>query len=38
VRAPFESHVLAGAGHFAHEETPEAFTSVLLDWLAGLPR
>ncbi len=38
VAAPFESHVLPGAGHFPQEETPEAFASVLLPWLERLPR
>jgi len=38
VAGPFEQHLLTGAGHFPHEETPEAFTSVLLGWLDALPR
>ena len=28
--------VLAGVGHFPHEERPEEFTRLLLDWLGGL--
>lgn len=34
VAAPFEAHVLAGTGHFPHEEDPEAFAAVLLPWVA----
>jgi pimeloyl-ACP methyl ester carboxylesterase len=28
--------VLTKAGHFPHEELPEQFNRLLLDWLAGL--
>jgi pimeloyl-ACP methyl ester carboxylesterase len=28
--------VLAGVGHFPHEERPGEFNRLLLDWLAGL--
>lgn len=38
VAAPFETHVLPGAGHFPQEETPEAFAAALLPWLDDLPR
>jgi pimeloyl-ACP methyl ester carboxylesterase len=27
-------HEVAGAGHFPHEERPETFTALLLDWLS----
>jgi pimeloyl-ACP methyl ester carboxylesterase len=37
VSGPFESHRLAGVGHFPHEEDPAALTAVLLDWLGRLP-
>jgi pimeloyl-ACP methyl ester carboxylesterase len=30
----FVHHVIAGAGHFPHEETPDEFTQVLLRWLS----
>lgn len=33
VAGDFEGHVIANAGHFPHEEQPERFTAVLLDWL-----
>ncbi|HET6625020.1 MAG TPA: alpha/beta hydrolase [Nocardioidaceae bacterium] len=36
VRGPLHTRVLAGAGHFPHEERPAEFTDVLLDWLGGL--
>lgn len=36
VRAPFTSHLVDGAGHFPHEEAPEAFAALLLPWLEGL--
>ena len=38
VSAAVESHVVAGAGHFPHEESPGAFEKVLLGWLGGLGR
>jgi pimeloyl-ACP methyl ester carboxylesterase len=34
VEAPFEHRVLADAGHYPHEEQPEQFARVLLDWLS----
>lgn len=37
VSGPLQENVLPGVGHFAQEEAPEAFTAVLLGWLAGLP-
>jgi pimeloyl-ACP methyl ester carboxylesterase len=37
VEASFEAHVLPAAGHFPHEEDPEAFNRVLLHWLRSLP-
>ncbi|HEX6249303.1 MAG TPA: alpha/beta hydrolase [Nocardioidaceae bacterium] len=37
VSAPVAVHVIRGSGHFPQEEQPEGFTSVLLEWLAGLP-
>ena len=30
-------HRLAGAGHFLHQERPEAVTSLILDWLSSQP-
>ncbi len=36
VLGPLTERVLPGAGHFAPEETPVAFTDLLLDWLADL--
>ncbi len=36
VAAACEEHVVPGAGHFPHEEAPEAFTAVLLAWLDRL--
>jgi pimeloyl-ACP methyl ester carboxylesterase len=33
---PHDQHVLTGAGHFPHEETPGVLTSLLLEWLAKL--
>jgi pimeloyl-ACP methyl ester carboxylesterase len=38
VDAPFESHVVRGAGHFPHEEQPEDFNRVLLPWLESVSR
>lgn len=37
VSAACEAHVLAGTGHFPHEEDPDAFAAVLLPWLSLLP-
>lgn len=34
VAGPYRHDVVAGAGHFAHEEQPAAFNAVLLDWLS----
>jgi pimeloyl-ACP methyl ester carboxylesterase len=36
ITGPHDHHVITGAGHFPHEETPGVFTSLLLDWLAKL--
>ena len=36
VRAPYR-RVDIDAGHFPHEERPEAFTAAVLDWLGNLP-
>jgi pimeloyl-ACP methyl ester carboxylesterase len=33
---PHDQHVLTGAGHFPHEETPGVLTFLLLEWLAKL--
>lgn len=35
---PHRREVIPGAGHFLPEEAPEQTTTLLLDWLAGLPR
>lgn len=37
VTGPLDHHVLSGAGHFPHEETPARVTELLLSWLAKLP-
>ena len=34
VEAPYRWHLMAGVGHFPHEQEPDAFTDVLLSWLA----
>lgn len=34
VAGPYELAVLAGVGHFPHEECPEEFNKTVLDWLA----
>jgi len=34
VAGRFEDHTIDGAGHFPHEERPEEFTRLLLDWLS----
>jgi len=31
-----EVHVWEGAGHFLHQERPEEFNRLLLDWLGRL--
>ena len=38
VTGPYRWTLLDGAGHFPHEEQPDRFTAVLLEWLAELPR
>lgn len=35
VDGPFTQHVISGAGHFPHEEKPDAFNRLLLGWLSG---
>lgn len=35
VDAAHEDVVISGAGHFPHEESPEAFTDALLTWLSA---
>ncbi len=35
VHGDFEHRLLEGAGHFPHEERPEAFNELLLGWLGG---
>ena len=37
VTGPFRHERIADAGHFLPEEAPEVVTSVLLEWLDGLP-
>lgn len=37
VTGRFGTEVLAGTGHFPHEEDPAIFTAVLLGWLRSLP-
>ena len=36
VAAPYRYAELPGAGHFPHEEQPDEFHDVLLEWLAEL--
>ena len=36
VTGPFRSAEVAGAGHFPHEEQPDAFNTLLLSWLRTL--
>jgi pimeloyl-ACP methyl ester carboxylesterase len=36
VRGPLTEEVVAGVGHFAPEEDPDAFNTLLLRWLRGL--
>ena len=38
VRGPLDDAVIEGAGHFPHEEAPDAFTATLLRWLSGRAR
>ena len=38
VRGSYEFRVVDSVGHFPHEESPEQFDALVLDWLAGLPR
>jgi pimeloyl-ACP methyl ester carboxylesterase len=35
VTAPLRHELIASAGHFPHEETPDAFNGLLLDWLGS---
>lgn len=35
VDAPYSWRLIAGAGHYLHEERPDAFDAELLSWLAG---
>ncbi len=37
VRGPYTRVDLPGVGHFPHEEAPDAFAALLVDWLADLP-
>jgi pimeloyl-ACP methyl ester carboxylesterase len=37
VTGPFRAEEVPGAAHFPHEERPEQFTALLLDWLGTLP-
>jgi pimeloyl-ACP methyl ester carboxylesterase len=37
VRAPY-SRVDLEVGHFPHEEDPDGFTAILIDWLSALAR
>jgi pimeloyl-ACP methyl ester carboxylesterase len=38
VTGSYRQHVLAGAGHFPHEEQPAAFNDLLLGWLDEVAR
>jgi pimeloyl-ACP methyl ester carboxylesterase len=38
VTGPLDNAVIEGAGHFPHEEAPDAFTAALLEWLSGRAR
>ena len=38
VTGPYRSELLSGAGHYPHEESPDAVAKLLLDWLDGLDR
>jgi pimeloyl-ACP methyl ester carboxylesterase len=33
VEADYRLHLMAGVGHFPHEEDPDSFTQLLLEWL-----
>jgi pimeloyl-ACP methyl ester carboxylesterase len=33
VEANYQWQLIAGVGHFPHEEDPDTFTRVLLEWL-----
>lgn len=37
VTGPLTTVTVPGAGHFTHEEAPEAASTALVDWLASLP-
>ena len=37
IAGPLRHEVLTAVGHFPHEETPDVFNALLLDWLATLP-
>jgi pimeloyl-ACP methyl ester carboxylesterase len=37
VTGPYRWRLLAGVGHFPHEEAPQVVGDELLGWLAGLP-
>lgn len=37
VTGPYRWELMAGVGHFPHEENPEALTELLLDWLPTVP-
>jgi pimeloyl-ACP methyl ester carboxylesterase len=37
LRGPYRSELLPGVGHYPHEEAPDAFTKLLLDWLDSSP-
>jgi pimeloyl-ACP methyl ester carboxylesterase len=37
VNAALRHELLTTVGHFPHEEAPDQFTALLLDWLAALP-
>jgi pimeloyl-ACP methyl ester carboxylesterase len=36
VTGPYRAELLSGAGHYPHEESPDAVAKLLLDWLDGL--
>jgi pimeloyl-ACP methyl ester carboxylesterase len=36
VRGVLSEHLMPSVGHFPHEESPTAFTGLLLSWLSGL--
>jgi pimeloyl-ACP methyl ester carboxylesterase len=37
VHAGYQLRTMRSVGHFPHEEDPDSFHGLLLDWLAGLP-